>query len=101
VVAEGGEKVKGRGEGGKGSEVLGKWREWKAFWGARQKERRAEEAASGRDMALGDETWDERRDGVELRGGDGFKRGFKGCFPCAKATVEDGCAGVPRHETER
>jgi hypothetical protein len=55
-------------------------------------------------MALGEETRDERRDGVELKQGDGFRRGFKGCFPCAEATkgtVEDGCAAMLRHETER
>ena len=67
MVAERGEEGEGRGERGQGGEVLRERGEREALRGARQEERRGEEAAGGGDLALGDE----RGDGVELGRGEG------------------------------
>ena len=103
MVAERGEEREGLGEGRERGEVRGEGREREALQGSREEERSREEAPRGGDVASGEEPREERGDGVELRPGERFGRGFgwrwRGGADAAKDARES--AGERRREAAK
>ena len=76
MMAQRGEEREGSGEGRKRGKVRGEGIEGEAVLGAREEERRGEEAAGGGDVARVEEAREERGDRVQVGRGEGLRWGL-------------------------